>query len=115
MNYTWRMQPRTCAVRRLGVMAYEEAWALQARLAKYVAAGERPPTLLLLEHLHTITFGRRGQPQNLLWDEAELARRGVSVHWVDRGGDITYRAVNRAPESAQPLNGLTFPGKISTL
>ena len=49
-----------------------------------------PPALLLLEHPHVYTFGRRGDAKNLLWDEAELARRGVSVLWVDRGGDVTY-------------------------
>ncbi len=46
--------------------------------------------MLLLEHPHTYTFGRRGHIENLLWDEAELARRGIAVHWVDRGGDVTY-------------------------
>jgi lipoate-protein ligase B len=71
-------------------VAYEEAWELQSSLAAEIAAGQRPPTLLLLEHPHTFTFGRRGQVGNLLWDEAELARRGVGVHWVDRGGDVTY-------------------------
>lgn len=79
-----------CAVHRLGLVPYKEAWELQDKLAAETGAGERPPTLLLLEHPHTFTFGRRGQLENLLWDEAELARRGVSVHWVDRGGDVTY-------------------------
>ena len=67
-----------------------QAWELQNKLAEEIANGERPPTLLLLEHPHTYTFGRRGQIENLLWDETELERRGVSLHWVDRGGDVTY-------------------------
>ncbi len=79
-----------CSVHWLGVMEYEQAWRLQDRVAGEIAAGQRPPTLLLLEHPHTYTFGRRGHPENLLWDAAELERRGVSVHWVDRGGDVTY-------------------------
>ena len=79
-----------CQVHRLGVMDYLPAWELQNRLADEIAHGTRPATLLLLEHPHTYTFGRRGQVENLLWDEDELARRGVSLHWVDRGGDITY-------------------------
>ena len=74
----------------LGLVPYPEAWQLQDRLAREIAAGERFPTLLLLEHPHTYTFGRSGRPQNLLWDETELARRNISVHWVDRGGDVTY-------------------------
>ncbi len=79
-----------CEVSRLGIVPYEEAWRLQEKLAAQIAAGERPPTLLLLQHPHTYTFGRRGNIDNLLWDEAERRQRGISVHWVDRGGDVTY-------------------------
>jgi lipoate-protein ligase B len=81
---------QTCLVHRLGVIEYETAWRMQETLAGEIAAGERPPTLLLLEHPHTYTFGRGGRSENLLWDEAELRQRGVKVHWVDRGGDVTY-------------------------
>ena len=79
-----------CEVFSLGIIPYQQAWDLQAQIAARVARGEQPPTLLLLEHPHTYTFGRRGHAENLLWDEAERARRGVEVHWVDRGGDVTY-------------------------
>jgi lipoyl(octanoyl) transferase len=80
----------TCVVERLGLIPYDEAWRLQDRLADEIAAGERPPTLLLLEHPHTYTFGRRGHAENLLWNEVEMAQRGITVEWVDRGGDVTY-------------------------
>jgi lipoyl(octanoyl) transferase len=79
-----------CHVFKLGLVDYEAAWQMQEAYAAQIARGERPPTLLLLEHPHTYTFGRRGHPENLLWDEAELTRRGVRVYWVDRGGDVTY-------------------------
>jgi len=79
-----------CEVHRLGCVDYRRAWELQNELAGEIGAGQRPATLLLLEHPHTYTFGRRGRIENLLWDEAELSRRGISVHWVDRGGDVTY-------------------------
>jgi len=79
-----------CHVFKLGLVDYEAAWHLQETYAAQIARGERPPTLLLLEHPHTYTFGRRGHPENLLWDEAELARRSVRVYWIDRGGDVTY-------------------------
>jgi lipoate-protein ligase B len=72
------------------MVPYEEAWELQNRLAGEIASGDRPATLLLLEHPHTYTFGRSGKIENMLWDKAELVRRGISVHWVDRGGDVTY-------------------------
>lgn len=77
-------------VYRLGQVAYDVAWELQKQLAAEVAAGTHPPALLLLEHPHTYTFGRQGHAENLLWDAQTLAQRGVQVHWVDRGGDVTY-------------------------
>jgi lipoate-protein ligase B len=77
-------------VRRLGLLPYAEAWDLQKALAAQRAAGEIPDTLLLLEHPHTYTLGRTGHAENLLLDEAQLAARSVTLHWVDRGGDITY-------------------------
>jgi lipoyl(octanoyl) transferase len=79
-----------CAVHLLGMVEYQAAWDLQNKLAGEIAAGRRLPSLLLLQHPHTFTFGRRGHLENLLWDQAELARRGISLHWVDRGGDVTY-------------------------
>ncbi len=77
-------------VRELGEVPYLEAWELQKGLAAERAADRIPDTLLLLEHPHTYTFGRSGQRSNLLWSEAECAARGIALHWVDRGGDITY-------------------------
>lgn len=79
-----------CEVHNLGLIDYQEAWDLQNQYAAEIAAGDRPATLLLLEHPHTYTFGRRGEAAHLLWDEAELDQRGISVYWVDRGGDVTY-------------------------
>jgi len=79
-----------CNVHRLGCTPYAEAWELQKQLAARRAANDIPDTLLLLEHPHTYTFGRRGQAAHLLLTEAQLQERGIAVHWVDRGGDITY-------------------------
>lgn len=76
--------------RFLGRVPYGRAWDLQERIASSVAEGKLGPTLLLLEHPHTYTFGRRGKEQNLLWAAEELDQRDVEVHWVDRGGDVTY-------------------------
>lgn len=81
---------KTCQVIRLGVTEYQKAWQLQNHLAEQIAAGQQPPTLLLLEHSHVYTFGSRGQAENLLWEQAKLQEQHVDVHWVDRGGDVTY-------------------------
>lgn len=79
-----------CQVYRLGLVEYQKAWNLQNQLAEQIARREHPPTLLLLEHPHVYTFGRRGQAENLLWEQARLQEQQVDVHWVDRGGDVTY-------------------------
>ena len=122
-----------CDVRRLGLVPYREAWELQDRLAQEIALAQRPPTLLLLEHPPTFTFGRRGRAENLLWDQAELARRGVEVHWVDRGGDVTFHgpgqlvgypllplapgglAMNPAPDGALRLPRADYVGYVRRL
>ncbi len=77
-------------VEDLGLIEYEAAWKLQDQYAAEIAAGQRPPTLLLLEHPHVYTFGRSGKQKNLLWGESQLKEKGIAIHWVDRGGDVTY-------------------------
>jgi lipoate-protein ligase B len=79
-----------CEVHLLGTLAFREAYSLQDRMAGEIAAGVRPQSLLLLEHPHTFTFGRRAKPENLVWGRAELVSRSLEVHWTDRGGDVTY-------------------------
>ncbi|RIK30721.1 MAG: lipoyl(octanoyl) transferase [Anaerolineae bacterium] len=74
----------------LGLIEYETAWKLQDQYAAEIAEGKRAPTLLLLEHPHVYTFGRRGKQENLLWGESQLKEKGIAIHWVDRGGDVTY-------------------------
>jgi len=46
--------------------------------------------LLLLEHPPTVTLGRGSKPENLLVSEPALRERGVEVHRIARGGDVTY-------------------------
>ena len=93
----------------LGLIEYERAWKLQDEYAAEIAEGKRPPTLLLLEHPHVYTFGRKGHVENLLWDEEQLKQKGISTHWVDRGGDVTYHGPGQLV--GYPLLPL---GKVST-
>ena len=77
-------------VRRLGLVPYPEAWALQNRLADARRAGLAPDTLVLLEHPHTYTIGRSGTRDHVFLTDSELAVRGITCLDVDRGGDVTY-------------------------
>jgi lipoyl(octanoyl) transferase len=85
-----RRQTSIVNVVDLGLIDYQSAREIQEAYASEIAAGARPPTLLLLEHPHVYTFGRRGQAKNLLLKEAELKEKHIAVHWVDRGGDVAY-------------------------
>lgn len=69
---------------------YGEAWDLQKKLVKEIDREEREEALLLLEHPPTYTLGSDRHPEHLLYGEEELAKRGISVFEIDRGGDITY-------------------------
>jgi lipoyl(octanoyl) transferase len=81
---------RILEVSRLGVVPYADALALQGELHERRARGEIPDTLVLLEHPHVYTIGRRGSATDVLWDGEALRARGVEVVEADRGGQVTY-------------------------
>jgi lipoyl(octanoyl) transferase len=81
---------RSLQVRLLGRIPYQEALAFQETLVEARRAGEIPDQLLLLEHPHVITLGSSSQEENLLFSEEERSRRGIELHEVGRGGDVTY-------------------------
>ncbi len=75
----------------LGHRAYAETLELQRTLCRRRVAGELDRDLLLLvEHEPVITLGRATRATSLPLAPAELARRGVTVVEVERGGDVTY-------------------------
>ena len=80
----------TCLVVPLGLVDFQTAFVLQRRLHAWVVAGELPDLLLLLEHPHVYTLGRRGQESDVLASKNMLSRLGVETHLADRGGETTY-------------------------
>ena len=84
------MMVREIDVRREGRLRYGTALDLQMELHTRRVAGTIPDTVLLLEHDPVFTLGRQGRRDSLLVDEEELRRRGIDLHHIDRGGDITY-------------------------
>lgn len=73
-----------------GLIDYKEALALQRHLWSKRVKGELPDILIVLEHPHVITVGRRGDLSNLLVPTETLKSMGISLYHVERGGDITY-------------------------
>lgn len=81
------------AVHRLGRVPYGPTHALQQRLVEARARGLCGDTLLVLEHdPPVITMGRSAKEQNVLIPRRLLASRGVELHEVGRGGDVTFHA-----------------------
>lgn len=62
---------------------YLSAWESQRQIHAEVKTGERPSTVLLLEHASVYTAGKRTEPQERPLD-------GTPVVDVDRGGKITW-------------------------
>ena len=87
-------------IRWLGRVAYDDALALQRRLHAHSADDH----LLLLEHPHVVTLGRRGRREHLLVDVEAL---GGSVVETDRGGEVTYHGPGQLV--GYPI--LTVPGR----
>ncbi len=81
----------TLRSRWLGRLPYDEAWDLQRAIWEGRTAGRTADDyLLLVEHPHVYTVGRNGDGSNLLVSQPQLERLGAALHFVDRGGDITY-------------------------
>jgi lipoyl(octanoyl) transferase len=74
----------------LGRVGYDEGLRLQAEVAALVSEGRAQNVLLLLEHPPVLTLGRNAKRSNILASDELLARRGVTIHEINRGGDVTY-------------------------
>jgi lipoate-protein ligase B len=74
----------------LGSLPYAEALALQERLVEERRRGAARDRLVLLEHPRVVTLGRSFRRESLLVGADELARRGIGLFEVARGGDATY-------------------------
>jgi len=100
--------PLLLRVLNLGRRAYGPTVELQHRLVDRVARGGRP-CLLLVEHdPPVITLGRRADGRNVLASPAELARRGIELTRITRGGDVTWHGPGQLV--AYPILPLTVTG-----
>ena len=86
---------RNLLVQRHGLVDYESALAIQKETELAVKTGVQPDTLLLLEHPHTLTIGRRGDSSSVLLNEEELKSRNVTVFETNRGGKVTYHGLGQ--------------------
>jgi lipoyl(octanoyl) transferase len=74
----------------LGRVSYAEALAIQQQVVTARKQNLIGDTLLLLEHPPVLTLGRNAHRSNVLVSDELLAQRGVELHEINRGGDVTY-------------------------
>lgn len=103
------MDKKNIRVVDLGTMEYGECLELQRNLRDKRIAGEIEDTLLIVEHTPVLTMGRRGQNDNVVVSEEFLKENGIDVHWVERGGDVTYHGPGQLV--AYPIFDLAGFGK----
>ena len=89
------MRQRTLKVEPLGRVEYGAALDIQKQTERAVLAGAQPDTLLLLEHPHVLTMGRRSGPGAIIAADEVLQARGVSVFETNRGGKVTYHGLGQ--------------------
>ncbi len=80
----------SAALLSLGRVEYGRALELQRELWRLRVDDTIPDTLVLLEHDPVVTLGRSAKESNLLVAEPELARRGIALYRIERGGDVTF-------------------------
>ncbi len=92
---TTAMRERTLRVRRLGRFDYAAAYDVQKQTEQAVKRGVETDTLLLVEHPHVVTLGRRAAASALRVAPEELAARGVALFEANRGGKATYHGLGQ--------------------
>ena len=89
------MRQRNLKVERLGRVEYGAALDVQKQTERAVLTAEQPDTLLLLEHPHTLTLGRRATEGGIIVPDQVLRERGVAVFETNRGGKATYHGLGQ--------------------
>lgn len=89
------MQKRVLEVCRLGRIAYDDGLDVQKTLETEVIAERKRDYLLLLEHPHTYTIGRRSSENGVLASAEILKTIGAQVFETNRGGKVTYHGIGQ--------------------
>lgn len=89
------MQKRRLEVRRLGRVAYDDGLTIQKELEQEVIERRETDYLLLLEHPHTYTIGRRANENGILANAEMLKKLDAAVHETNRGGKVTYHGLGQ--------------------
>ena len=84
------MRKKETFVCPMGIADYGTVWQLQKELHVLRMNDDIPDTLLVLEHMPTFTIGKSGSANNVLVAPEKLTEMGISLFFIERGGDVTY-------------------------
>ncbi len=88
---------------------YEECLAIQHTAHRARSEDLLPDCLLLVEHPHVLTIGKRGKRDNVRVPEPFLRKQGIPCITIERGGDVTYHGPGQL--LAYPIFSLKGKGK----
>jgi lipoate-protein ligase B len=89
------MREKLLEVRRLGRVAYADALEVQKELEAEVIDRREKDYLLLLEHPHVFTLGRRSRTDGVLATAELLRKLDIEVFEINRGGKVTYHGIGQ--------------------
>lgn len=79
-----------------GLLDYAQALTRMRRRHAQRVAGRVGDAIICVQHPRVYTLGKNGRRANILLSDQELETRGFQVHWVERGGDVTYHGPGQA-------------------
>lgn len=98
-----------CGFIDLGFREYQETYEIQQAINQRRIEGLIDDVLIIVEHPPTLTIGRNGGLQNILAPHELLQREGITVHEIERGGNVTYHGPGQLV--AYPIINLNFRNK----
>ncbi|PID72752.1 MAG: octanoyltransferase [Desulfobulbus propionicus] len=81
---------KTAAWVDLGLMEYQQAYALQTELVEQCRTNTHRIVFLVLEHPPVFTLGRRGGQEHLVVPQELLKEKNIDLIHIERGGEVTY-------------------------
>ena len=89
-NNTTKVSNIPCSLLNLGITDYKTAFRIQSDLFEQVLASEIAAALVILEHPHVYTLGRRSKQDDIQLPSEQISRMGIAVVPTNRGGATTY-------------------------
>ncbi|MFH1269669.1 MAG: lipoyl(octanoyl) transferase LipB [Candidatus Omnitrophota bacterium] len=90
----------------LGLVGFKEALLFQKAIFRKIKDNYFNSALILCRHYPVITMGRRAKTGNITVSPVELARMGIGMHRIERGGDVTYHGPGQL--TAYPIFNLNY-------